>query len=260
MATTTIVRDCGLTLFVCRCSVNVCIVYGRSFLAYKNGEYLEKNPGWHIEESPWKVKQILRMLNKQNLTPQTICEVGCGAGEVLKGLQTQLPTESVLWGYDISPQALELCAPKANERLHYKLADIRQEQNVFTDLLLLMDVIEHLEDYFSFLRALQPKSHYKILHIPLDLSAQTILRYRGLLQVREAYGHIHYYTKELALRTLQDTGYEVIDYFYTPRALEIPTKQVKRRMLQLPRKLLFSINQDLAARTLGGFSLLVLAR
>ncbi len=228
--------------------------------AYKNGEYLEKNPGWHIEESPWKVKQILRMLNKQNLTPQTICEVGCGAGEVLKGLQTQLPTESVLWGYDISPQAIAFCTPKANERLHFKLADLLQEQNVFFELLLMLDVVEHLEDCFCFLRALKPKGRYKIFHFPLDISVQTVIRPDGLLHIRNAYGHIHYYTKELALRTLQDTGYEVIDYFYTPRALEIPTKQVKRRMLQLPRKLLFSINQDLAARTLGGFSLLVLAR
>src|SRR5439155_16224430 len=124
----------------------------------------------------------------------------------------------------------------------------------------MLDVVEHLEDCFCFLRALKPKGRYKIFHFPLDISVQTVIRPDGLLHIRNAYGHIHYYTKELALRTLQDTGYEVIDYFYTPRALEIPTKQVKRRMLQLPRKLLFSINQDLAARTLGGFSLLVLAR
>src|SRR5216110_590468 len=161
--------------------------------AYKNGEYLEKNPGWHIEESPWKVKQILRMLNKQNLTPQTICEVGCGAGEVLNGLQTQLPTESVLWGYDISPQAIAFCTPKANERLHFKLADLLQEQNVFFELLLMLDVVEHLEDCFCFLRALKPKGRYKIFHFPLDISVQTVIRPDGLLHIRNAYGHIHYY-------------------------------------------------------------------
>lgn len=30
---------------------------------YTSGEYLEKNPTWHVEESPWKAKQVIRMLN-----------------------------------------------------------------------------------------------------------------------------------------------------------------------------------------------------
>ncbi|TMC16358.1 MAG: class I SAM-dependent methyltransferase [Chloroflexi bacterium] len=228
--------------------------------AYINGEYLEKNPGWHIEESPWKALQIERMLKKHNLTPQTICEVGCGVGEVLKELQKGVQDDCILWGYDISPQAISFCTPKANERLHFKLADIRQEQDAFFDLLLVLDVFEHLEDCFGFLRALKSKGQNKIFHIPLDISLQSVLRPNGLLYTRDAYGHIHYYTKETAIRTLQDAGYEVIDYFYTRRALEIPPENLKRKILLLPRKLLFNIHQDLAARILGGFSLLVLAR
>ena len=51
---------------------------------YVGGEYLKKNPLWHIDESPFKVKYILRMMEKHRLQPKTICEVGCGAGEVIK--------------------------------------------------------------------------------------------------------------------------------------------------------------------------------
>lgn len=57
---------------------------------YISGEYLNKNPTWHVEESPWKAQQILRMLTLHHLTPRSICEVGCGAGEVLKQLQEQM--------------------------------------------------------------------------------------------------------------------------------------------------------------------------
>jgi SAM-dependent methyltransferase len=227
---------------------------------YKDGTYLEQNPGWHVEESAWKAKQISRMLRKHNLMPETVCDVGCGVGEVLKELQTRMNDRCTLWGYDISPQAIAMSAARANEQLHFKLADIREEQEITFDLLLVMDVIEHLEDYFSFLRALQPKGRYKILHIPLDLSVQTLLRPGGLLHVHDTYGHLHFFTKEIALKVVQDAGYEVLDSFYTSRALEIPTTLLGRRLLHFPRKFLFALNQDLAVRLVGGFSLLVLAR
>jgi SAM-dependent methyltransferase len=227
---------------------------------YTSGAYQEKNPTWHVEESPWKTRQILRILAKQHLTPKTICEVGCGAGETLKQLQQQMSSDCRFWGYDISPQALELAKTRANDRLQFKLADIRQEQHAFFDLLLVMDVVEHLEDCFNFLREIKSRGRYKILHIPLDLSVQTLLRPNGLLKVRQAYGHLHYFTKETALAMLQDTNYEVLDYFYTSRAIEMPTRELPRKLLKLPRAILGAIHQDMAAHLLGGWSLLVLAQ
>lgn len=227
---------------------------------YTSGVYLEKNPSWHVEESPWKAKHIIQIMRKNHVLPETICEVGCGAGEVLKQLQEKMDKDCSFWGYDISPQAFELTQSRANERLHFELADIRQEKDTFFDLILVLDVIEHLEDYFSFLREIKPKSKYKIFHIPLDLSAQTVLRPRGLLGVREAYEHLHYFTREIALQVLRDIDFEILDYCYTARAIEQPTHELRRNLLKLPRKLLFAMNQDFAVHLLGGWSLLVLAK
>ena len=226
---------------------------------YRTGEYLKKNPTWHVEESPWKAKQILRMLRQNKLHPRTICEAGCGAGEVLKQLQSHLDGQCRFWGYEISPQAFEMCQAKANERLSFKLADICREENVFFDLMLALDVIEHLEDYFRFLRDIRSKSTYKIFHIPLDLCAQTVLRKNGLLKRRNLYAHIHYFTKETAIRTLEDVGYQVLDHFYTPRMIDLPLDRVQKT-LRFPRKICFALHPDLAVRVLGGFALLVLAR
>jgi hypothetical protein len=227
---------------------------------YTSGDYLQRNPTWHVEESPWKARQVVRMLARNEIVPGTICEVGSGAGEVLKQLQAYMDNDSMFWGYDISPQAFELSRSRANERLHFKLTDIRQEKDAFFDIILLLDVIEHLEDYFSFLREIRPKAQYKILHIPLDLSVQTVLRSHSLLHVRRTYGHIYYFTKETALQMLNDVGYDVIDYCYTARALDLPSIQIKRNLMRLPRKLLFAVDKDLAARILGGWSLLALAK
>ena len=227
---------------------------------YVSGAYLEKNPTWHVEESPWKTAQIMRMLTNNQIAPTTICEVGCGAGEVLKQLQEHLDKKCTYCGYDISPQAIEMAQSRANARLHFKLADIKQEENVFFDLILVMDVVEHVEDYLGFLQAIRSKGQYKILHIPLDISVQTVLRAKPFSGMREAYGHIHFFTKELALQALKDTGYEVLDYFYTALYVELPSDRIGRKLLLWPRKLFFAIHPDLAARILGGFSLLVLAK
>ncbi len=226
---------------------------------YTDGEYLRMNPDWHVEESPWKAEQIIRMLRQNNLHPRTICDAGCGAGEVLKQLQEQLDSECRFCGYEISPQAFEMCRMRANERLQFKLADIGREENVFFDLVLVLDVIEHLEDYFSFLRNIRHKSDYKIFHIPLDLCAQTVLRKNGILKRRDLYAHIHYFTKETALRTLEEVGYEVLDHFYTPRTIALPIDRLQK-ILRFPRKICFALHPDLTVRALGGFALLVLAR
>ena len=43
---------------------------------YTDGEYLEKNPTWHVEESSFKAKYILELLKRNNLSPRTICDAG----------------------------------------------------------------------------------------------------------------------------------------------------------------------------------------
>jgi SAM-dependent methyltransferase len=227
---------------------------------YTTGTYLEKNPLWHTEESPWKAEQVIRMLNRHKITPKTICEVGCGAGEVLKQLEKQLANECDLLGCDISPQAIELCRSRANQRLHFLLGDATKMPERFFDLILVLDVVEHLEDYFSFLRNIKERALYKIFQIPLDLSVQTVLRATPMIRDRQRFGHIHYFSKETALQLLIDLGYQIIDYFYTAVALDLPSTDVKNFVMRVPRRLLYSVNMDMAVRFLGGYRLLILAK
>jgi predicted TPR repeat methyltransferase len=226
---------------------------------YTDGTYLDKNPTWHTEDAPWKARQVLRMLERNNIRPRTICEVGCGAGEVLRQLQENMDPSCEFHGYEISPQAFHLCEGRSNERLHFHLQDFLQEQGPPFDLLLLIDVIEHLEDYSTFLKKVKPRSHYQGLHIPLDLSVQSVLRPGRLGVIRNRMGHIHYFTKETALCSLEDNGYQVLDHFLTGVALENPNKTLKTHIANLPRRVVSLVHRDLAARLFGGFSLMVLA-
>lgn len=64
-----------------------------------------------------KAEYVLRMIAKHGLAPRA--------------------TRSL-------PQAFALCRGRANEWLHFKLADIRHEEGASFDLMLVMDVLEHL--------------------------------------------------------------------------------------------------------------------
>jgi SAM-dependent methyltransferase len=223
---------------------------------YISGEYLRKNPDWHVDESPWKAKQLAAFLRRNDLAPSTVYDIGCGAGEVLAQLQQHLPSCDFT-GYEISPQAFRMCQRRERRKLTFKLADIRDE-NAYFDLALILDVIEHLEDYFTFLREIKSKARSFIFHVPLDLSVQTVARSYGLLKRRALHDHLHYFTKDTALRTLEDTGYAIRDHIYTPRSNEMGT-EVIQKLLKFPRAALYRAHQDTAVRFLGGYSLLVLA-
>jgi len=133
------------------------------------------------------------------------------------------------------------------------------EKDAFFDLLICLDVFEHVDDYLGFIRGLKSKSKYKIFHIPLDLSVNTILRETPIVLSRRNNGHLHYYTKYTAIETLKYCDYKIIDYNYTLASIERGSGTFLNNLGKIPRKALFKINEDFCATLLGGFSLMVLA-
>jgi SAM-dependent methyltransferase len=226
---------------------------------YEGGLYAEKNPTWHEEDAPWKAAHVERMIKRNNLPYGRICEVGCGTGEILLNLERAFPTTR-LSGYEISPVAFGRAIRKETPNTKFYLKDLLAEQDVDVDLVLVMDVIEHVEDYISFTKKLKPFGTFKIFHIPLDLSAQSILRAWPITELRRNVGHIHYFFKQSALATLEDCGYTIVDHCYTASRLELPNQALTSRLMRLPRRLMFAIDADFAVRLLGGYSLMVVAK
>ena len=226
---------------------------------YFDGDYLKKNPSWDAEDSPWKAGKIIDLILKNNLKPQSIVEVGCGAGEVIKSIYRSFDGKIICEGYEISEQAYEICKHKTEDNLKYSLGDLFGTKKYF-DILLLIDVFEHVPDYLGFLQKGKDLAEYKIFHIPLDMNVLSVLRAKPIMNVRDKVGHLHYFNKETALASLEDTGYTVIDYFFTAGSIEIQYSNLETKFMSLPRKILFNYSPDLAARVLGGFPLLVLAK
>jgi ubiquinone/menaquinone biosynthesis C-methylase UbiE len=229
---------------------------------YKTGDYLNTTISWHSEDSPWKAQKILEILNRNRLKPLNIADCGCGSGVILNELSKSKELEnSYFKGYDISPQAIEIARGLNNSKIDFFNSDLLTLEEQYFDLLLIIDVFEHVPNYLEFLEKCSRKADYKVYHIPLGIHVSSVLR-NILTRDRYDIGHIHQFNADIALCALQDTGHEVIDYFYTSGSLSLFFKHAsfKRAVANVPRWLLSRLNITLTARLFGGFSLMVLTK
>jgi len=226
---------------------------------YLNNDYLDENPEWDVEDSPWKAEQVISLLEKNTVPIETICEVGCGAGQVLAKLQEKYKT-TAFFGYDIAPAAEVFWNELRDSGIKMKVGDFFQLNKKKHDLILLLDVLEHVSDPHQFLINAKKVAEHVVLHFPLDLSAISVFRESPLLHVRRKVGHIHYFTKGLALELLEECGFEVVDYAYTGAAFNVPQSTLRTRLARIPRFIAYALNKDLGVRLLGGETLMVLAK
>jgi SAM-dependent methyltransferase len=225
---------------------------------YFDGAYLEKNPSWDSEDAPWKAAKVVDLLRRAGVKPTSICDVGCGSGGVLAHLHRLLPSVA-LTGFDVSPQLEQFWSKHSNIR--FSRGNFHETNSEVFDVLLMLDVFEHVRDPFTFLESSRRHARQFVFHIPLDLSALSVARGAPLMSVRREVGHLHFYTKDLALETLQECGYSIDEWCYTGAYARLGThSSLKTRLALLPRKIASAFDKDFGVRLFGGETLLVLAR
>ncbi len=224
---------------------------------YIDGTYEKFSPTWHAEDSHWKARQVLQTIEANGLRPNKMADVGCGIGEVLNAIGPHLST-CRLYGYDISTHAIEV-AKERKSRVSYSVARLDEIDDYF-DVIMALDVMEHVENPFEFLRTMRSKAEYKILHIPLDISVSTIVRDR-LADMRKTIGHLHYFTLRTALALLADCEYQIVEWRFTPTyELLNPKMTVPRIGMQHVRRLVMRASPEWTSVWLGGCSIMVLAK
>lgn len=226
---------------------------------YLSDDYLSHNPSWDMEDSPWKAGVVSAFLKEAGLEPKSACEVGCGAGGVLSELGKTWPGAEFR-GYEIAPAAARFWEKTKRSNVEFTLGDFLKLNKAHYDLLMLLDVVEHLGDLFAFLHGLHGSADNYLFHIPLDLSALSVAREVTLLSQRTKVGHLHYFTKNLALELLKESGFEIVSWRYSGAAFHSPQSTWKTRLAAIPRFLAYSLDKDWGVRLLGGETLLVLAR
>lgn len=226
---------------------------------YTSQQYLDQNPSWDIEDSGWKAEKVASCLSKAKLKPSSICEVGCGAGGILAALRDFYPDTS-LTGFDIAPDAQQFWRQHAQHEIDFLVGDFFELNRQHYETILMLDVLEHVADPFGFLARVKPFANHFVFHFPLDLSALSVLRESPLMYVRKKVGHIHYFTKGLALALLDECGFEVLDWEYTGAAFNSPQAGIRTKLAKIPRYLAYAANKDFGVRLLGGETLMVLAK
>ena len=201
--------------------------------------------GWYVADAPAKVEGICGVLDAVGLRPATVLDVGCGAGAVLTGVCERYGAAGV--GVDPDPAAIGLA--QAAEGLRFVVGGLAEVEPA--ELVLCIDVFEHLEDDEGFLRALRGHGDWFAFRIPLDDSLWDRVRGRTA-RFREQYGHVHAYTWGSALRLLRRAGYDV--------RLVRPHRIDAGRLGDRVRWAAGAVAPRLATRVIGGWSLVVLAR
>lgn len=224
---------------------------------YEDGRYIRDNPSWHAEDSAWKARVVADIIHERRLYPASLCDVGCGSGGVVAALSEEFSRATCV-GYDISRDAVD-----AARTLH-PAADVRHgdilASGAVWDIVLLLDVIEHLEDCYSFLRSIGTIARRVVLHIPLEMTVQAVLRMQPLISARRSVGHLHYFSRETALLLLEECNYEIEYERFTRSGVDAPSLRRRQLVAGIPRALAFRAHPAMASRTLGGFSLAVVAK
>lgn len=228
---------------------------------YTGDAYVQNNPLWNDDDSAWKAGQIDSLLKANGISPQSVIEVGCGAGGILHKLEELQPGIDWLKGFDISPHAILLASKRETAKLKFYETDFLTHPIKRSQLLLIIDVIEHVDDFYGFLNKIGAWSEYFVFHIPLDLSVRNLLKPHTIKIGRTKIGHIHYFTKDTAEWALHDTGFEIIDFVYTkPMTDTRPAKNFKQLVKKTLRNISFSLMKSWSVRMWGGYSILVLAK
>jgi len=131
----------------------------------------------------------------------TILDLGCGDGTLLAELAGQV--DARVEGADVSEEALVHARTLLPDvPLHQVDLDCGYSLGDF-DVVILSEVLEHIEDDAGVLRELAPHARHVVISVPGGPPDK----------VDEAYGHFRNYSGDHLFRLLEETGYDVVRFF-----------------------------------------------
>ncbi|MEM4396973.1 MAG: class I SAM-dependent methyltransferase [Candidatus Woesearchaeota archaeon] len=198
---------------------------------YSSNTYLSLHPNLHIEDTEFKFQKLIYILDNfisifSNKNEIKILDVGGGNGLILKKLSKyindkyQIKVNKIL--LDLSPEILEIqkrTNPDFTQAVCGSITNTNFEDNSF-DLVLLIDVLEHIPEYVEALKEIKRISEYLLLKVPLEKNLLELIYNTLTLGKRRKYlinhyGHIHMFSSKYLIKTLNKYCGEIINLSYT---------------------------------------------
>ena len=171
---------------------------------HKNKQNESRHP-WELARLEVIFSLFQKHLAEKNL--ENILDVGCGDTFVVSELRNRMPSTHF---YAIDPAFSDTMIADFQQEgisLYQHLSQLEGNLKK-ADLILLMDVIEHIEDDKSFLKDLVSKNYIK----NDSLFLITVPAYQSLFSAHDVFlKHYRRYTPKHLLSTLKSSGFEIIE-------------------------------------------------
>lgn len=241
---------------------------------YCSGEYIDKNPTLHEEDSSWKVTEIIPLIDTLLADKTTnsgeidVLDVGGGAGLVLSQLSVYIQDRHNVkvnkFALDLSLGMLRV-QRKNNPDLRASLnGDVRRicfsEKQI--DIALMIDVLEHVPNPILALQELKRVAKYAVFKVPLENNLASkiwnlLSHGRSRSSQVENFGHVNLYTFHTLTRGIRAYLGQIRSFFFADiyqysLFLNKGQKTSLEKMRNVLGYCLFSFSPLLCSFVLGG--------
>ncbi|OGO23740.1 MAG: hypothetical protein A2144_05185 [Chloroflexi bacterium RBG_16_50_9] len=194
-------------------------------------EYVTKTASLHEEESEWKIGKIVPLVDKFvhqiKKRELSILDVGGGAGLILSAISARIESNHGIkvnkYALDLSPHMLEIQRKRNPDIVKTLNEDIRKTSlgNKEIDLILLIDVLEHIPNPTEALKELKRISRFSILKVPLeDCLVLAVWNYLNMGRPRKydrkTYGHINIYNFKRLKHEIETHAGKLLNCHFSP--------------------------------------------
>lgn len=202
---------------------------------YNDGTYIQNNPSLHSEDALYKFTYIQDLLqtylSSNSKNEISILDIGGGCGKIGRFVCEFFQKQNIKISFtalDLSLEMLDIQRennPHINQSLNTPLESLEEHY----DLILLIDVIEHISDYLSFTNLLKQKTSYIIFNIPIeknffDFAKNIYFKGQYYKWQEQTLGHLHFFSYCGAKKYLRK-NFQILKYTYPQYAQHVLTTE-----------------------------------